>query len=339
MTDYAELKDRLRSGGVFQRQLRYYGLQAVLSTALLVLPFALLLFSPPVWLLLIAAALLAVAFTRLAFIFHDAGHRQIFSHPSQNDRVMLLMGFLTGSSTSWWFRTHNQHHSNPNNLDLDPSTALPILVFSEEQARERRGLLRAVVRFQAYYFLPLLCLEALGARLASVLFLIKEESKHPLIEALSMVAHFVIYGWLLFLLLPVHEALLFMAVHQGLFGFYMGSVFAPNHKGMPTASETTRQDFFNRQLRSSRNITPSPLGDFWLGGLSYQIEHHLFPNIPRNKLKEARSITRHFCAERSIPYYETGAWQAYAEVMRYLHRVVAPLRATRPVREEVRQNV
>ena len=339
MNEYAELKRRLRSGGVFHRQLRYYGLQAVLSVALLAFPFALLLIWPPVWLQLIAAAFLAVAFTRLAFLFHDAGHRQIFGSPRQNDCVMLLMGVLTGSSASWWFKTHNQHHCNPNDLDLDPSTALPILAFSEEQAWKRKGPLRSVIRFQAYYFLPLLCLEAMGARLASVLFLINGKSKYPLIEASGMVAHFVIYGSLLFALLPVDEALLFILVHQCLFGFYMGSVFAPNHKGMPIPTETMRLNFFNRQLRSSRNIKPSPLGDFWLGGLNYQIEHHLFPTIPRNKLKEARAITRHFCMEHSIPYYETSVWRAYAEVLRYFHRVVAPLRDPRPVREEVRQNV
>jgi fatty acid desaturase len=191
----------------------------VLSVALLAFPFALLLISPSVWLQLIAAAFLAVAFTRLAFIFHDAGHRQIFGSPRQNDCVMLLMGVLTGSSASWWFKTHNQHHCNPNDLNLDPSTALPILAFSEEQAKERKGLLKSVIRFQAYYFFPFLCLEAMGARLASVLFLINGKSKYPLIEAPGMVAHFVIYGSLLFALLPVEEALLFILVHQCLFGF------------------------------------------------------------------------------------------------------------------------
>jgi fatty acid desaturase len=338
MSEYAELKRRLRSAGVFQRQLRYYGFQAVLSAGLLVLPFGLLLMSPPVGVQIVAAGLLAVAYTRLAFIFHDAGHRQVFGQPWQNDWTMLLMGFLTGSSTSWWLRSHNQHHSNPNDLDLDPTTALPILVFSEEQARKRKGLLKAVVRFQAYYFFPLLFLEALGARLASVLFLINGKSRYPLIEGPGMVAHFAIYGAILFALLPLEEALLFMLVHQFLFGFYMGSVFAPNHKGMLVVNEAMRLDFLNRQVRSSRNIKPNPFGDFWLGGLSYQIEHHLFPNIPRNKLKEAREITRHFCMEHSIPYYETGALRAYAEVLQYFHRVVAPLRA-RPIREELRQDV
>ena len=339
MNEYAELKRRLRNKGVFQQQLGYYGLQAVLSVALLAFPFGLLLISPPVWLQLIAAGFLAVAFTRLAFIFHDAGHRQVFGRPWQNDCIMLLIGILTGSSRSWWFKTHNQHHCNPNDLDLDPSTALPILAFSEEQARERKGLLRSVIRFQAYYFLPLLCLEAMGARLASVVFLINGKAKFPLVEATGMVAHFVLYGSLLFALLPVEEAMLFILVHQCLFGFYMGVVFAPNHKGMPIATETMRLNFFNRQVRSSRNIKPAPLADFWLGGLNYQVEHHLFPSIPRNKLKEARAITRHFCVEYSIPYYETGVWRAYAEVLRFLHRVVAPLRDTRMVREELRQNV
>jgi fatty acid desaturase len=108
---------------------------------------------------------------------------------------------------------------------------------------------------------------------------------------------------------------------------------------MPIATQAERLDFFNRQVRSSRNIKPGALGDFWLGGLNYQIEHHLFPNIPRNKLREAGAITKHFCMEHSIPYYETGFWRAYAEVLQYFHRVVAPLRDGRTVREEAQQNV
>src|SRR5947207_9591968 len=85
---YADLKSRLRNGGVFEPQLRYYGCQALLSLILLASSFALLLLSPPLWLQLVDAAFLAVAFVRLAFIFHDAGHRQIFGRPSQNDYTM-----------------------------------------------------------------------------------------------------------------------------------------------------------------------------------------------------------------------------------------------------------
>jgi fatty acid desaturase len=329
------LKRRLKTEGVFEPQLAYYGFQALFSLALLASSFAILLLSPPLSLKLLDAALLAVAFTRLAYFVHDAGHRQIFRRPWQNDYVMLLLGVLIGSSSSWWSKTHNQHHVNPNDLKLDPNTALPIFAFSEQQARERTGLLRIVTRFQVYYFVPILLLEGFGVRVASIQFLITAKPRYLIAEALGMAAHFVLYGLLVFTLMPVGQALLFVLVHQCLAGLYMGSVFAPNHKGMLVPTDANRLDFLHRQVLCSRNIRPHPLVDFWYGGLNYQIEHHLFPTISRNKLKQARTIVRDFCGQQGIPYHETSVWQSYVEVFSYFHRVVAPLRLDTPALSEV----
>lgn len=332
---YADLKRRLREAGVFKPQLGYYGLQALLSLALLASSLVFLLLSPPLWLKLLDAALLAFTFTRLAYIFHDAGHRQIFGRPWQNDYVMLLLAVLIGSSSSWWSKTHNLHHINPNDLEHDPNTALPILAFSEQQARERKGLLKTVTRFQAYYFFPLLLLEGIGTRVASVQFLMTGKPRYLIAESLGMAAHLVLYSFLIFSLMPLGQALLFVLVHQCLSGLYIGSVFAPNHKGMLVPTAANRLDFLHRQVLSSRNIQPHPLVDFWYGGLNYQIEHHLFPTISRNKLREARTVVRDFCREHGIPYHETGVWQSYVEVLSYFHRMVAPLRRNAPALSKV----
>ena len=85
---------------------------------------------------------------------------------------------------------------------------------------------------------------------------------------------------------------------------------------MPDASSDL--DPFRRQVLTSRNVAPHPLVDVWYGGLNYQIEHHLFPMIPRNKLKAARRVVREYCSERAIPYSETSSWQSYKEIFRYL---------------------
>jgi len=106
----------------------------------------------------------------------------------------------------------------------------------------------------------------------------------------------------------------------------MGSVFAPNHKGMPLLDAGSQLDFVRRQVLTSRDVKGHPLTDFWYGGLNYQIEHHLFPSMARNKLKEAQVIVRAFCEERSIPYRESGALESHKEILQYLHEVSAPLR-------------
>jgi fatty acid desaturase len=68
--------------------------------------------------------------------------------------------------------------------------------------------------------------------------------------------------------------------------------------------------------------------DAVLGGLNYQIEHHLFPSMPRPNLRHARPVVQAFCAARGIAYHECGLLRSYADVLRHLHAVGAPLRAS-----------
>ena len=120
---------------------------------------------------------------------------------------------------------------------------------------------------------------------------------------------------------------MFIGVQQGLLGLYLGVSFAPNHKGMPMLSADDESDFLRRQVLTARNVRGSWLVDFALGGLNYQIEHHLFPSMPRPNLRRAQALVHDFCARREIPYTECGLLRSYTEVLRHLHRVGAPLRS------------
>lgn len=288
---------------------------------------ALLVLATPVWLKLVDAVFAAFVFTQLGYVGHDAGHRQIFAAaPKRNDLVLLGLGFFLGVSRSWWVDNHNDHHSFPNDLERDPHTVIPGLAFSQEKARAKTGWSRRITRFQAYYFFPMLLFQGFGIRLASVLTLVSGRARYPAMEAIGMAVHFVLYAGLLFTVLTPPQALAFILIHQGVMGFYMGSVFAPNHKGMAIIDKDDPVDFFRRQVLTTRNLKPNAVTDYLYGGLNYQVEHHLFPNIPRNNLGEARRIVKAFCRDRSIPYYETGFWRSYAEVVRSLSNAVEPLK-------------
>ena len=115
-------------------------------------------------------------------------------------------------------------------------------------------------------------------------------------------------------------------VQQGLVGVYLGCSFAPNHKGMPVLSEDQQSDFLRRQVITSRNIRGGWLTDFALGGLNYQIEHHLFPSMPRPSLRLAQEPVRAFCEQHGITYCETGFFASYVQVLRHLHTVGGALR-------------
>ncbi len=319
---YAELKQQIRARGLLEKQTAYYTIKITLTFAFFIAGWVILPWLHTVWLLSLDAVALAVLTAQMGFLGHDAGHRQIAQRVRHNDLIGFLTGnFILGMSFDWWMDKHNQHHSHPNELDTDPDIDILFLAFSETDAARKRGFARILVRHQAFLFFPLLCLESFALQAQGVQFLVYGRAKHSLTESSLMLLHFLWYFGVLFFFLPPWQALLFIAIHQGLTGLFLGSTFAPNHKGMPVLDPKTPMDFLHRQVITARNVRGHPLVDFWYGGLNYQIEHHLFPTIPRNQLKHAQPIIRQFCEERAIPYYETSMAQSYREILQYLHAV------------------
>jgi fatty acid desaturase len=328
---YAELKRLIKQRGLLNQQPAYFMGKILLTLGLLAVSLALVLIVDNLWLQLLNAAYLAFVFVQISLIAHDIGHRQLSFRASwKNECITLILGNLSlGISRQWWIDKHNEHHGHPNQLDVDPDVDIPLLAFEEEQALDKRGLARFVVKYQAALIFPLSLLQALSMHRSSIQFLVQEKAKSTLAEALIMGAHFILYFGLLFSVLEPLQALLFIAVHRGLFGMFMVSIFAPNHKAMPVLQRDSQLDFLRRQVLTSRNVIAHPITDFWYGGLNYQIEHHLFPRLPRNKLREAQHIVKDFCRDHSIAYHETSVLQSYREILQHLHEVGAPLREAR----------
>jgi fatty acid desaturase len=326
--EYTELSRQVRQAGLLERRGGWYGARIALNLALLAgggVVFALLGDS---WWQLAVAAWLAVVFGQLAFVGHDAGHRQLFGSRRANDLAGLLHATLgVGVSFEWWVAKHNRHHSNPNHEELDPDISITALAFTADQASAKHGLVRLLARYQAWLFFPLLLLEAAHLHLASAKAVLRGGSgRANLVEGLLLVAHVAGSLAALVLVLSPAQAVAFVLVHQGLFGLYLGCSFAPNHKGMPTLTDAEELDFLRRQVLTSRNVTGSRGVDFVLGGLNYQIEHHLFPNMPRPNLRHAQPLVRAFCAHHGLPYVEASLFGSYAQAIRHLHTVGTPLR-------------
>ncbi len=142
--------------------------------------------------------------------------------------------------------------------------------------------------------------------------------------------HFVGYVGLLAVTMTWGQALVFVAIHKGVQGLCLGCSFAPNHKGMPMLAAHQAADPLLRQALTSRNIRGGPFIDAALGGLNYQIEHHLFPSMPRANLRHAQPVVQKSCADRGIAYAQSSALASYTTSIRHLHDVGAGLRSTRP---------
>ncbi|MGH9401489.1 MAG: fatty acid desaturase family protein [Terriglobia bacterium] len=327
INEYEQLKRLVTQKGLLNKYPRAYTCKLLVVWTLLGLGLILLALTRNLFVIMLDAAFLAVVSGQIGFIGHDAGHQQIFKAGWKNQITSFIHGnLLLGISSAWWIRSHNLHHKWPNRVNLDPAVDFPVLAFSEEQARAKQGLRRFMVNYQAYIFFPLLCLTLVGIRIDSIKFLLQKKAKHPLIEALLLTAHFTLYFGLLFFCLGLPRMLLFAVIHQALFGLYMGSTFAPNHKGMPVLGSEDTKDFLRCQVLTARNVSGHRLLDLWYGGLNHQIEHHLFPSMPRNRLREAQKIVKEFCHAHSIPYYEAGFFQSYREILKHLYGVSASSR-------------
>lgn len=324
---YAELKHVIQQHGLLEKQPWYYAFKIALLLGLFVLGMIFLILVRPLWLQLLNAVYLAVVTTQFGLLGHDAGHRQIFRKTWKNDLIGLLTGnLLLGISHAWWMQKHNRHHSHPNQPDLDPDLDVPILSMNGEDLFKKGKIHRFVLKYQVIFFFPVLSLLALSLQASSLRFLTLKQEKYHLLEIALMGLYFGAYLGVLFFVLGIWQAVLFMLVHQLLSGLYLGSIFAPNHKGMPVLDTESDLGFLYRQVVTARNVKAHPLTDFWYGGLNYQIEHHLFPSMPRNRLREAQHLIKAFCQEHAIPYYETSMIQSYQEILQHLHRVSAPLR-------------
>jgi fatty acid desaturase len=168
----------------------------------------------------------------------------------------------------------------------------------------------------------LLTLEGLNLHVHSFRHLLSSRAtaRRPL-EIALVLGHFATLVVPVFWLLPVGMGFAFMGVQVAVFGVCMGGSFAPNHKGMPVIAPGARLDFFSKQVRTSRNIRGGWWATMIYGGLNYQIEHHLFPSMPRPRLAKAREIVREKCAQLNVPYTEVPAYRSYLIVVRHLNAV------------------
>jgi fatty acid desaturase len=324
-TVYAELSRQIREAGLLRRRPGYYTWKIISTAVALAAGWTAFVLVGRSWWTLAVAIFLAVIFTQMGFLGHDAGHRQIFGSRKASYVAGILIGNLgIGLSYGWWVSKHNRHHAHPNTEGADPDIMVGALAFTPSQAGASKGAARILYRYQAYLFFPLLFLEGLNLHVASIQALASRASRRKPAEIALLTIHFAGYLTLVLLVLGPVRALAFIAVQQGLFGLYLGCSFAPNHKGMPILSADDRTDFLRRQVLTSRNVAGGLLTDFALGGLNYQIEHHLFPSMPRANLRRSQPLIREFCQQRDVSYCETSLLDSFGQALRHLNTVGRP---------------
>ncbi len=323
ISSYSNLLGSIRTAGLLERsRVFYYSVFATLVVALGGAVTGFLLLGPS-WFQLIIAGALGIIFTQFAFLGHEASHRQVFTSGKANDRAgrALAVG-VVGMSYSWWMNKHTRHHANPNMVGKDPDIAIDTFSFIEPDAASARGLRALITRHQAALFFPFLAFEGINLHVKSFGHVFgRGKVDGRALEIVLLVLRMAVVVGAIFWVLPLGMAFAFLGVQLAVFGIYMGASFAPNHIGMEIVPEGAKLDFLSKQVLTSRNVKGGWWMSAFMGGLNFQIEHHLFPSMARPHLRQTRRLVREACAREGIPYTETSLRRAYLIVLTYMREI------------------
>lgn len=325
LSDFTALTARVKAAGLMRRAYGYYWSKLIgLTAAGLALAIVFVVIGDSWWQMVTAVAL-ALLMTQIAFLGHDAAHRQIFVSGSWNEWVSLIVvNLYAGMGLGWWQKKHNKHHNAPNKIGIDPDIDPGVLAFTTEAVESRKTpLTRWLATKQGYFFYPLLLLEGINLHIQGIKRVLtpSEAVKRRWVELTFILVRLISLFLFVFWVLSPGIAFAFIGVQLAVFGLYMGLSFAPNHIGMPIVPANQKIDFLRRQVLMSRNVTGGRWVDTFMGGLNFQVEHHLFPSMARPNLRRVAPMVKEYCEQLGVRYTETTMVQSYKAVTGYINRV------------------
>jgi fatty acid desaturase len=314
------LARQVRAMGLLDRRPGYYRVMITLTVFAFLAGWALFVIVGNSWTTLAVAPLVGIMFTQLGFIGHDLGHNQVFGVRRRNRLLGLFVAnALIGLSFGWWVPKHSAHHAHPNEMGRDPDIGEGIILASADEPGNARGSLASwLARWQAPLFFPLMLLRSVGLHVLGINRLLRQRDRASAVEASLIVLHAALYLTVVLWVLSPLKALAFVAVQQAVFSVYLGISFAPNHKGMPIIESGTAAGFARRQVVTARNVSGGWFITFMLGGLNYQIEHHLFESMPRPNLRRVQGLVRDFCVATDLGYCEESFVESFRQIVHSL---------------------
>mmetsp|Transcript_47049 Transcript_47049/g.112801 ORF Transcript_47049/g.112801 Transcript_47049/m.112801 type:complete len:465 (-) Transcript_47049:64-1458(-) len=347
--DYRALRAQIRKEKLDRASPLYYVFKCSSNLAIIAAAFYLVLAVNTTTAILGGACLTALFWQQCGWLAHDFLHHQVFDNRHIGDLFGLIIGNVSqGFSVEWWKDKHNTHHAVPNILesaegahDGDPDIdTMPLLAWSLEMARKITHTDSKVGRFflknQAILYFPILLVARMSWALQSFTFVFRtgdvwaspDTALKPLHlgfrEHAGLILH---YLWYIGLMtqMSIGQAVMFLLVSQMFCGLLLAIAFGVGHNGMAVYEADKKPDFLTLQITTTRNVDGNFLVGWFMGGLQYQIEHHLFPDVPRHNLHLVRRYVEPLCKKHNIPYHATSIWWGTWEVLKHLSEVTTEL--------------
>jgi fatty acid desaturase len=329
--DFRKLRKDMIAKGMFNASPLFYVYKSATTVALGAV--AMLMVTHLQW-YYISAILLGLCYQQLGWLAHDYCHHQVFSNRAYNNFAGLLFGnVMQGYSETWWKDRHNGHHAATNVQGHDPDIDnLPVLAWSPQDVKNAGPTTRKLIKWQQYYFLPTIatlrfiwCFQSILAVMAykadaKNIYYQRQYAK----EAVGLALHWILKGAFLFGYMPgILTGLAFFLISECLGGFGIAIVVFLNHYPLEKVEESVwdGHGFCAGQIHTTMNIQRGVIVDWFFGGLNYQIEHHLWPTLPRHHLKAASFEVEKICQKHKLPYRAPPMYDGVAQLLGYLGKI------------------
>lgn len=278
-------------------------------------------------------ALLGMAWIQSAYLGHDSGHYQIMSSPAYNKVAQILTGnCLTGISMAWWKWTHNAHHIACNSLDHDPDLQhIPVFAVSNKffnnmtsvfygRKMDFDSVARFFVSYQHLTYYPVMVVARINLYVQTLLLLFNPKRK-VINRGLNIMGIMVFWTWypLLVSCLPTWEERIMFVLASFVVTAFQHIQFTLNHFSADVyIGQPLGNDWFEKQTFGSIDISCASWMDWLFGGLQFQLEHHLFPRLPRCNLRKVAPVVKDLCKKHNLPYRSLSFWEANVSTLKTL---------------------
>ncbi|KAL9228801.1 hypothetical protein vseg_004341 [Gypsophila vaccaria] len=315
--DYRTLWSEFQRRGVFEDKGHGTMLLILVALAMFCVSIYGVLASDSLWVQLACGGLLGFSWIQFGWVVHDSAHYQTMLTPYWNRVVhVVFSNCLTGIAIGWWKKGHNVHHIATNSLEYDPTTQfLPFFAQTPKSFASLRSYFydknikfdsctRHLVSYQNYTFLLSIILARVIQFAESFNLLLSKNNTVPhRVQDLVGLAVFWTWFSLLVSTLPNCFVMVAFVVVTFLVAAIQSFQISINHICCDTyIAPPKSNDWVEKQTSGSLNFACSPYVDWFHGGLQFQIEHHLFPRMPRNQLRNISNEVQHLCKKHNLAY-------------------------------------
>lgn len=327
--DFRQIEQDLLQQGLFETDPQYYRNMYLWLASIFMASLYCSLYLSSTASHMFGAILMGFFWQQYAGIGHDIGHSSV-SHNFYTDHFngSLYGCLLMGISTGWWKRTHNLHHVVCNSIENDPDVQhMPVLAVSpkfiekpfwstyHKRLMQMDSITAFFVRNQHILFFPLMAVARFNLYIQSWIMIFNKDFKmyNRGVEAAGL-TFFVV--WVLSLALCMNswfESVAWVLLSHAVAGILHIQIVI-SHWAMETYSgsayNNADDEWYKMQLATTMNVDCYEWMDFLHIGLQFQIEHHLFPMLPRHNLRKARKMVKQVCEKHGIPYHEKSFYEA-----------------------------